>query len=62
MNEIKAQGRLSGNLRAGLSLALGMLVVLWRVFLPTNVTITVGIVILVAALDLALLAALIILI
>lgn len=61
MNEIKAQGRLSDNLRAGLSLALGMLVVLWRVFLPTNVTITVGIVILVAALDLVLLAALIIL-
>lgn len=46
-------------LRCGLSLALGVTVVLWRVFLPTNVEITIGIVILVAALDMALTAALI---
>ena len=41
-------------IRWGISLAIGMLVVLWRVILPTNIEITTGIVILVAALDLIL--------
>ena len=46
-------------IRWGLTLALGMLVVLWRVFLPTNVEITTGLVILVAVLDMVLTASLV---
>lgn len=46
-------------IRWGATLALGMLVVLWRVVLPRNVEITVAIVVLVAVLDLTLTAALI---
>ena len=45
--------------RLGLTLALGMLVTLWRVLLPTNVEITTSIVILVAVLDIVLTAAVI---
>jgi len=41
-------------IRCGISLALGMLVVLWRVVMSTTVEITIGAVILVAALDLLL--------
>ena len=47
------------NARWGLTLALGTLVVLWRVILPTNTDITVGTVILVASLDLILTASVI---
>jgi len=50
---------LSNKARGALTFALGMLVVLWRVILPTNVEITAGIVIVVAALDLTLTATLI---
>jgi membrane protease YdiL (CAAX protease family) len=46
-------------IRWGITLALGMLVVLWRVVLPRNVEITVGTVILVAVLDLVLTAAIV---
>ncbi|MCL1882949.1 MAG: CPBP family intramembrane metalloprotease [Defluviitaleaceae bacterium] len=49
----------ANKIRWGLSLALGMLVVLWRVVLPRNVEITVATVILVAVLDLILTAVLI---
>ena len=45
--------------RWGISLALGMLVVLWRVVLSTTVEITIGIVVLVAVLDLILTGALV---
>ena len=58
-HESEIKGTLSDKARGALTLALGMLVVLWRVILPTNVEITTGIVIMVAALDLALTAALI---
>lgn len=45
----------SGDMRRwGLTLVLGMLVTLWRVVLPTNIEITTGVVILVAALDIIL--------
>ncbi|MCL2051360.1 MAG: CPBP family glutamic-type intramembrane protease [Lachnospiraceae bacterium] len=46
-------------IRWGLTLFLGMLVVLWRVVLPTNTDITVGIVILAVTLDLILTASVI---
>jgi len=52
--EHEQKGSLSNKARGVLTLALGMLVVLWRVILPTNVEITIGIIILVALLDLAL--------
>jgi len=58
-NESGQKGTLNNKARGALTLALGMLVVLWRVILPTNIEITTGIVILVAALDLALTATLI---
>ena len=50
------KGRLSERARYGLTLALGMLVLLWRIVLPTNVKITAGIVILVVVLDIILTA------
>ena len=58
-NESETKGTISDKARGALTLALGMLVVLWRVILPTNVEITTGIVIMVAVLDLVLTATLI---
>jgi membrane protease YdiL (CAAX protease family) len=61
LNEIKIKSIHNDNIRWGISLALGMLVLLWRIILPTNVEITTAIVVLVAVLDLVLIALLIIL-
>ena len=56
VNETKSNNHM---IKAGISLALGVLVVLWRVVLPRSVDITVSIVIMTAALDIILTAALI---
>ena len=56
-NEGTVTGKLSDKMRYVLTLALGMLVLFWRVLLPTNVELTVGIGILMLALDLVLAAA-----
>jgi len=51
--------KLNDKMRYGLTLFLGMLVLFWRVVLPTNVEVTIGIGILILALDLILAAAVI---
>ena len=55
-NERGAKGGLQGKARYGLTLVLGMLVLFWRIVIPTQVDITAGIVILCVALDLILTA------
>lgn len=56
VNEGGAKGGLQGKMRYGLTLVLGMLVLFWRIVIPTQVDITAGIVILCVALDLILTA------
>ncbi|MCL2110878.1 MAG: CPBP family intramembrane metalloprotease [Clostridiales bacterium] len=57
MNENMAKRGLGDNARWGTILALGMLVLIWRIIIPTNVEITTATVVLTAGLDLALTAA-----